>query len=59
MSICMKSIGILCESDTDAKGQQRFPGMDPQFMAVFKGDRGYFKKLYDFWGEQSGRFKWG
>ena len=34
-------------------------GMDPNFMATFKGTTGYFQKAYKFWGEQSGRFKWG
>ena len=55
----MKSIGIECQSDMDEKGQQRFVGMDPNFMATYKGDRGYFKKVWEFWGEQTGRFKWG
>jgi hypothetical protein len=55
----LRELGIYCESDTDAKGQQRFVGMDPQYMAVTRGDKGFFEELYTFWGERSGGFKWG
>ena len=35
------------------------PGMDPNFMATYKGDYGYFKLVYEFWGRQNGGFRWG
>jgi len=59
LSICFLTIGIICGDTADAKGQIRNFGMDPNFMATYKGDRGYFKRLYEFWGSKHGGFKWG
>lgn len=52
-------IDIDCRNTDNQNGRQRMVGMDPNFMATFKGTTGYFQKAYKFWGEQSGRFKWG
>lgn len=57
MGNCFRTIDVLCNYTADAKGQQRFFGMDPQFMATFDGQKGYFKKNYEFWGETTGSFK--
>jgi len=59
LSICLESIGIPCTSTADAKGQQRFVGMDPNFVATYNGDRGYFKRVWEYWGANTGRFKRG
>ena len=48
-----------CQGTADRKGQQRFVGMDPNFMATFRGDKGYFKKVFEYWGKATGGFKWG
>lgn len=56
---CLESIGIPCTSTADAKGQQRFVGMDPNFVATYRGNHGYFKDVWEYWGEQTGSFKWG
>ncbi len=59
LSICFETIGVPCTSTADAKGQQRFLGMDPNFIATYRGDRGYFKQVWEFWGQNTGGFKWG
>lgn len=59
LSHCLRGIGILCGNTVDAKGQQRFLGMDPNFSATYKGDRGYFKRVYEWWGQTNGGFKCG
>ena len=59
MSNCLRDIGILCGDTADAKGQQRFTGVEPNYLATHKGKRGYYKKVYDFWGKTNGGFKWG
>jgi len=33
--------------------------MDPQFIATYKADRGYFKNVWEFWGKNHGGFKLG
>mmetsp|Transcript_23433 Transcript_23433/g.34751 ORF Transcript_23433/g.34751 Transcript_23433/m.34751 type:complete len:721 (+) Transcript_23433:212-2374(+) len=59
LSNCLRGIGIICGKTNDINGRDRMPGMDPAFMATFKGDRGYFKNVYEFWGRQNGGFRWG
>lgn len=60
MSLCMKEyLGLDCSGALDSKGQQRFGGADAQFIARFDGKRGYFKRVYEFWGKESGEFKTG
>ena len=59
LSNCMRTVGIQCEHGNDNNGRQIFTGMDPQFMATFRGDRGYFKTVYEYWGKISGTFRWG
>ncbi len=60
MSKCMKgNLKIECQSTVDAKGQQRFPGMDASVMAKYDGTHGFFKHVYEFWAKESGEFKVG
>ena len=60
MSLCMKEyLGLDCSGALDSKGQQRFTGMDASFIAKFDGKRGFFKRVYEFWGMESGEFKTG
>ena len=33
--------------------------MDPNFIATYSGDRGYFKRVWGYWGANIGRFKRG
>jgi len=54
MGNCFRSIGILCEDTADAKGQQRFLGKDPYWMAAFPGTHGKFRRAYEFWGKTHG-----
>ena len=57
---CLQSIsGIVGNNTVDQYGSQRFHGMDPQFVASFKGARGYFKKIYEYWAKQFGGYKVG
>ena len=55
----MQTIGVKCLSTADLKGQQRFIVLDPNSMAKHRGDRGYFKNAYQYWGNLTGSFKWG
>ena len=55
----LQTIDVKCQGTADRKGQQRFVGMDPNFMATFRGDKGYFKKVFEYWGKATGGFKWG
>ena len=33
--------------------------MDPNFVATHNGDRGHFKRVWEYWGANTGRFKRG
>ena len=54
MSICLQRIGIYGNETTDSEGKQRFHVMDPDFIAKFDGQRGYFSRLFKYWGEIHG-----
>lgn len=64
--MCMKNIGVECEHTEDEKGQQRFIGMDVQTLATFTGREAellglglFYKRMYDFWGKDTGEYKFG
>lgn len=59
MSTCMKWLGLECQHTEDEKGQQRFLGMGPLFIARFNGKGGYFRGVYNFWAKDTGEFKAG
>jgi len=60
ISNCFRSIGIPCGSVTDVNGRQRFTGMPPKQLATFRGDSDrFYSNVYRYWGEETGRFKWG
>ena len=49
-----KTLGISVNDTVDEEGRQIFTGMDPNYMATFDGRSGYFKRVYDFWGQKYG-----
>lgn len=49
-----KLASIRGNRSVDADGSQMFHGMDPHFISHFAGDKGYFKRVYDFWGKHYG-----
>ena len=55
---CFRDVGILGNSSVDATGAQRFHGMDPNYVSHSKGENGFFKYVYEFWGKLYG-FKTG
>ena len=61
MSRCMKDkLGIECRNTMDEKGQQRFLGMDASFVGKYDGKSdSFFQTVYEFWAEESGKFKVG
>jgi len=54
MSNCLRNQGIFPNSSIDVTGAQRFHGMDANFVASFKGDRGFYKEVYSFWASKAG-----
>jgi len=56
LAYCLKSIGIRCGDTADAKGQQRFHGMDPKWIAKRRRSFGlvHHRRLYDYWGSKHG-----
>lgn len=54
MSLCLEDIGILGDDTADSEGKQRFHTMDPEYVVNFNGDRGFFKRLYEYWGIKHG-----
>ncbi|KAL3938313.1 MAG: hypothetical protein SGBAC_006753 [Bacillariaceae sp.] len=51
---CFRRCGILGNRSVDEFGSQLFHGADPHFVSHYKGDKGYYQQVYDFWGNQFG-----
>ncbi|CAJ1942704.1 unnamed protein product [Cylindrotheca closterium] len=51
---CFRKFGILGNRSVDAFGSQLFHGSDPHFISHYKGDKGYYQQVYDFWGKHFG-----
>jgi hypothetical protein len=51
---CLRKFGILGNRSVDVFGSQLFHGSDPHFVSHYKGDKGYYQQVYDFWGKQFG-----
>jgi glycoprotein-N-acetylgalactosamine 3-beta-galactosyltransferase len=55
---CFRAVGIVGNNSVDATGAQRFHGMDPHYVSHSKGETGFYKYVYRFWGDLFG-FKTG
>ena len=54
ISVCLRSFGIVGNHSVDVHGAQLFHGMNPQFIATYRGNHGFFKPTYDLWGRHYG-----
>jgi hypothetical protein len=54
VAICLKELEIHPMDTVDAVGQQRFNGMNTNFIGRFTGTHGYFKGVYEEWGRMYG-----
>ena len=43
-----------CRDTADANGEQRYVGMEPNFLATFNGRRNYFERIYTLWAKNHG-----
>lgn len=56
VGLCLGRNGVHCHNTADIRGGQRYIGMEPNFVATFNGDRGFFVTLYKLWAEGSGHW---
>jgi hypothetical protein len=54
LSDCFRGIGITGNTSVDAAGAQTFHGRGPHHIATDTGDKGFWKPVYQFWGELYG-----
>jgi glycoprotein-N-acetylgalactosamine 3-beta-galactosyltransferase len=55
---CFRTVGIVGNHSVDATNAQRFHGLDPHQVSSSKGEKGFYRDVYTFWGELYG-FKTG
>jgi hypothetical protein len=55
LSDCFRGIGITGNTSVDATGAQTFHGRKPHDIATDTGHKGFWKAIYQFWGELYGR----
>jgi glycoprotein-N-acetylgalactosamine 3-beta-galactosyltransferase len=54
IGFCFRTLSIRCHDTADARGEQRYIGMEPNFVATSLGDRGFFQVLYKLWAQHHG-----